>query len=450
MDDIFSQVREGNAFHVRVWLDNTENDLNQGDDHRFSLLHWACREGHSNIVAMLIARGARINATNLGDDTPLHLAAAHGHQSVVQMLLQNHANINAINEHGNTPLHYACFWGYDQIAEDLVNNGALVSIANKFNDVPLDKAKPQLARMLKDRAVALGQDLSKIPFKDRSWLGYKTRSRDAMLSRHMGIDIRQLQLNGHIAATHSGETWRGNWQDNDIVAKILNVRECTKRITRDFQEEFPRLRIFNHPNVLPVLACCNQPPNLVLISQFMPFGSLYNTLHGESGIVVDVNQALRFAIDIARGMEFLHSMEPMIPNFVLTSKHVMIDEDLTARINMADYRFSFHEKGKVFSPAWMAPEALQRRPDDINTRAADMWSFAILLWELETREVPFAELSAMEVGMKVALEGLRVSIPPGISSHISRLIKICMNEEPGKRPRFDMIIPILEKMKQSS
>lgn len=45
--------------------------------------------------------------------------------------------------------------------------------------------------------------------------------------------------------------------------------------------------------------------------------------------------------------------------------------------------------------------ALQRRPDDINTRAADMWSFAILLWELETREVPFAELSAMEVGMKV-------------------------------------------------
>ncbi|KAK7097490.1 scaffold protein ILK-like isoform X1 [Littorina saxatilis] len=471
MDDIFSQVREGNAFHVRVWLDNTENDLNQGDDHRFSLLHWASREGRTNIVDMLILRGARINATNLGDDTPLHLAAAHGHRDAVLMLIHNKANINAINEHGNTPLHYACFWGYEQIAEDLVNNGALVNIANKFNDVPLDKCKPYLARMLKDRAIALGQDLSKIPFKDRSWLGYKTRSRDAMLSRHTGIDIRQLQLVGHIASTHSGETWRGTWQDNDIVAKILNVREVTKRITRDFMEEFPRLRIFNHPNVLPVLACCNQPPNLVLISQFMPFGSLYNTLHGESGIVVDQNQALRFAMDITRGMEFLHSMEPMVPNFLLTSKHVMIDEDLakiniddpkyqsgeatlngidedlTARINMADYTFSFHEKGKVFSPAWMAPEALQRRPADINTRAADMWSFAILLWELETREVPFAELSSMEVGMKVALEGLRISVPPGISSHMSRLIKICMNEEPGKRPRFDMVIPILEKMK---
>ena len=32
-----------------------------------------------------------------------------------------------------------------------------------------------------------------------------------------------------------------------------------------------------------------------------------------------------------------------------------------------------------------------------------MWSFSILLWELETREVPFAELEAMEIGMKVMI-----------------------------------------------
>ena len=28
MDDIISQVREGNSLNVRVWLDNTDNDLN--------------------------------------------------------------------------------------------------------------------------------------------------------------------------------------------------------------------------------------------------------------------------------------------------------------------------------------------------------------------------------------------------------------------------------------
>ncbi|XP_021339131.1 integrin-linked protein kinase-like isoform X1 [Mizuhopecten yessoensis] len=472
MDDIFTQVREGNAFHVRVWLDNTENDLNQGDDHRFSLLHWAAREGRNNIVDMLIQRGARINATNMGDDTALHLAASHGHRDIALMLLHNKANINAVNEHGNTPLHYACFWGQDYVAEDFVNNGALVGIANKFDETPLDKAKLRLAEALRDRALQLGQDLQKIPFKDRSWLGYKTRSRDALLSRHTGIDIAQLNLSKPVTTTHSGELWRGQWQGNDIVAKILNVRECTTRNSRDFQEEFPRLRIFNNPNVLPVLACCNQPPNLVVISQFMPYGSLYNVLHGETGIVLDQNQTLRFAIDVARGMEFLHSMDPLIPNLLLTSKHVMIDEDLakiniddpkyygpdgtvngidedlTARINMADYKFSFHEKGKLYNPAWMAPEALQRKPADINQRAADMWSFAMVMWELETREVPHSDLAAMEVGMKIAMEGLRINIPPGIASHLSRLIKICMNEEPGKRPKFDMIIPILEKLRQ--
>ncbi|CAG2251355.1 ILK [Mytilus edulis] len=401
MEDIFTQVREGNAFHVRVWLDNTENDLNQGDDHRFSLLHWAAREGRTNIVDMLIARGARINATNMGDDTALHLAASHGHRDIVMMLLHNKANINAVNEHGNTPLHYAAFWGKDQIAEDLVNNGAIVGICNKFNESPLEKAKPKLGSMLKERALQLGQDLQKIPFKDRSWLGYKTRSRDALLSRHTGIDIKQLNLSNQVAVTHSGEMYRGQWEGNDIVAKILSIRECTLRMSRDFQEEIPRLRIFNHPNVLPVLACCNQPPDLVVISQFMPYGSLFNVLHGETGIVVDQNQALRFAIDIARGMEFLHTLEPMIPDLVITSKHIMIDEDLSARINMADYKFSFHEKGKLFSPAWMAPEALTRKPAEINQRAADMWCFAVLLWELETREVPHADLTPMECGMKV-------------------------------------------------
>ena len=45
--------------------------------------------------------------------------------------------------------------------------------------------------------------------------------------------------------------------------------------------------------------------------------------------------------------------------------------------------------------------ALQKRADEINVRASDMWSFSILLWELTTREVPYSDLSPMEVGMKV-------------------------------------------------
>ena len=93
-------------------------------------------------------------------------------------------------------------------------------------------------------------------------------------------------------------------------------------------------------------------------------------------------------------------------------------------------------------------QALKKSPADINTRAADMWSYAILLWELSTREIPFSDLTPMETGMRIATEGMRLDISPGISPHMAKLIRICMNEDPGKRPTFDQIIPILEKMRK--
>lgn len=103
-----------------------------------------------------------------------------------------------------------------------------------------------------------------------------------------------------------------------------------------------------------------------------------------SDFVVDQTQAVKFALDIANGMAFLHTLEPMIPRHYLNSKSVMvrrrklwirdvwysflrrlsqlclpfsqIDEDMTARISMADVKFSFQCPGRMYSPAWVAPE----------------------------------------------------------------------------------------------
>jgi integrin-linked kinase len=427
--------------------------LSISDDHGFSPLHWASKEGRLPIVEMLITRGARINASNMGDDTALHLAAAHGHRDVVAVLLKNKADVNAVNEHGNTPLHYACFWGYQDIAEDLIQAGCAVNIANKFNETAFDKCRAQVLNVLLDLAAELGQDTSRrINFKDQSWLGQKTRTRDATLSRHTGINMNDIRFDEKIAVTQSGETWRATWQGNQVTAKFLTFGESPspdfiRRCSKTFGDEFPRLRIFSHPNVNPVIGCTNSPPNMIIVSQFMKYGSLYDALHKPGSIVsIDHYQALRFANDIARGMAFLHSLDPLIPRFYLNSHHVMIDDDMSAKINMADAKFSFQEKNKMYHPNWVSPEALQKKTSEINIKAADMWSFAILLWEMTTRQVPFGDMNPMEVGMKISLEDMRISIPAGMSAHVSRLIKICMNEEPGKRPSFDQVIPILDKM----
>uniref|UniRef100_A0A3Q2QGR6 Scaffold protein ILK n=1 Tax=Fundulus heteroclitus TaxID=8078 RepID=A0A3Q2QGR6_FUNHE len=413
MDDIFTQCREGNAVAVRLWLDNTENDLNQGDDHGFSPLHWACREGRSNVVDMLIMRGARINVMNRGDDTPLHLAASHGHRDIVGKLIQCKADTNAANEHGNTPLHYACFWAHHQVADDLVNNGALVSVCNRYGETPMDKAKPDLRELLREKGEKMGQSLTKIPFKDTFWKG-TTRTRPRESQKH----INHLLTHPIWRRRSIHPSTVGGVQESVSYFSCLSL--CCHHL---FQSTVSFWYLIKEPEAL-----------------------ISHLLIPLPDFVVDQTQAVKFALDIASGMAFLHTLEPMIPRHYLNSKSIMIDEDLTARISMADVKFSFQCPGRMYSPAWVAPEALQKKPEEINRRSADMWSFAILLWELVTREVPFADLSNMEIGMKIALEGLRPTIPPGISPHICKLMKICMNEDPAKRPKFDMIVPILDKM----
>ena len=137
--------------------------------------------------------------------------------------------MNFVNEHGNSPLHYACFWDYREIASDLVNHGAIVSLANKDGDTALDKSRGgTFIKSLHDLAVDLGQDLKKIHFKDQSWLGLKTRSRDATLSRYRGINVKEVDMKDKIDESPSGVTWRGRWQKNDIVAKILKVIYCNE------------------------------------------------------------------------------------------------------------------------------------------------------------------------------------------------------------------------------
>lgn len=57
----------------------------------------------------------------------------------------------------------------------------------------------------------------------------------------------------------------------------------------------------------------------------MPWGSLYTLLHEGTGAVVDATpHILRFAVDIARGMAYLHSLERIVPQYQLNSRHVMV------------------------------------------------------------------------------------------------------------------------------
>ena len=59
-------------------------------------LQYAAREGHVDIVKMLIENDAKVNATDFNDCTALHHAARGGHVDVVKVLIQNGADVNAV------------------------------------------------------------------------------------------------------------------------------------------------------------------------------------------------------------------------------------------------------------------------------------------------------------------------------------------------------------------
>lgn len=78
-----------------------------------------------------------------------------------------------------------------------------------------------------------------------------------------------------------------------------------------------------------------------------------------------------------------------------------------------------------------------------------MYSFAVILWEIATGKVPFQGLSPMQVGVKVVKENARPVIPQFVNHHLQRIIDICWNADPNKRPRFEKIKPILDKLEVS-
>lgn len=63
--------------------------------HNITPLHVAAKWGKANMVALLLDRGANIEAKTRDGLTPLHCAARSGHEQVVDMLLERGAPISA-------------------------------------------------------------------------------------------------------------------------------------------------------------------------------------------------------------------------------------------------------------------------------------------------------------------------------------------------------------------
>ncbi|XP_059406271.1 caskin-2-like isoform X5 [Carassius carassius] len=91
---------------------------------------------NSNMVASLL-EGDRKDGSELNCNTPLHLAARNGHKDVIRLLLKAGIDINRTTKAG-TALHEAALYGKTEVVRLLLDNGVDVNIRNTYNQTALD------------------------------------------------------------------------------------------------------------------------------------------------------------------------------------------------------------------------------------------------------------------------------------------------------------------------
>ena len=120
---------------VKLLLAN-KADVNAKADDGATPLCLAADHGHVDVVELLLANKADVNAKDDRGNTPL-LSAVKGHKDIVQLLLSNKADVNAKANNGETPLIFAADRGHRDIAELLLANGAEVNAKNGDGTTPL-------------------------------------------------------------------------------------------------------------------------------------------------------------------------------------------------------------------------------------------------------------------------------------------------------------------------
>ena len=104
--DIWEAADEGNITEIKRQLDFGK-DVNSKNQFGATPLHFAAKQGHKNLAALLITEGADTNAEAYDKSTPLHSAVISGYKEVAEQLIANGADVNAKGYESSTPLDNA-------------------------------------------------------------------------------------------------------------------------------------------------------------------------------------------------------------------------------------------------------------------------------------------------------------------------------------------------------
>ncbi|KAK7407671.1 hypothetical protein VNO78_09680 [Psophocarpus tetragonolobus] len=268
------------------------------------------------------------------------------------------------------------------------------------------------------------------------------------------VDMSQLFFGLKFAHGAHSRLYHGVYKDEAVAVKIIMVPEddesvsLASRLEKQFIREVTLLSRLQHPNVIKLSAACRKPPVYCVITEYLAEGSLRTYLRKLEHQAISLEKLIAFALDIARGMEYIHSQGVIHRD--LKPENVLINEHYHLKI--ADFGIACEEAScdiLADDPGtyrWMAPEMIKRK---FYGKKVDVYSFGLILWEMLTGTIPYEDMNPIQAAFAVVNKNLRPVIPSDCPAAIRVLVQQCWSLQPDKRPEFWQVVKVLEQFDSS-
>ncbi|NXP93955.1 TNI3K kinase, partial [Passerina amoena] len=362
-------------------------------------LHLACYNGKFEVVKEIIQLSGTESLTkeNIFSETAFHSACTYGKNiELVKFLLdQNVVSINHQGRDGHTGLHCACYHGHIRLVQFLLDNGADMNLVacdpsrssgEKDEQTCLmwayEKGHDAIVTLLKH--YKRPQDESPCneysqPGGDGSYVSVPSplgkiksmtkEKADVLLLRaglpsHFHLQLSEIEFHEIIGSGSFGKVYKGQCRNKIVAIKRYRANTyCSKSDVDMFCREVSILCRLNHPCVIQFVgACLDDPSQFAIVTQYISGGSLFSLLH-EQKRILDLQSKLIIAVDVAKGMEYLHNLTQPIIHRDLNSHNILLYEDGHAVVaDFGESRF------------------LQSLDEDNMTKQPGVCFFCFLLW----------------------------------------------------------------------